>query len=102
MKIFNVVLGTILGVSTLGTVPAIAGTMDCSRTSTNWMFCSQDNGDFRPDVLTLTSPDGSDRTRLTVICTGGGGNRWESYGNFSKQENQDVVSHWCEDYNPSF
>ena len=101
MKIFNIVLGTILGISTVGTVPAFAGTMDCSRTSTNWMFCSQDNGDFRPDVLTLTSPDGSERTRVTVICTGGDGNRWESYGTLSKTENQEISNHWCKNYSPN-
>lgn len=101
MKIINVVLGTLLGLTTIGVSPSFAGTMDCSRTTTNWMWCTQDNGDFLPDVLQMTSPDGSKSTKITVLCTGDGGNRWESYGNMTKEQNRVLSNYWCENYVPN-
>ena len=99
MKLFNLVLGSIVGVSTLGVTPAFAGSnFECNRTRTNWVFCSQDNGDVNSDVITMTSPDNKEFTKLEIVCLGGGSNRWKSYGTMTKDQNQVLANHWCENY----
>ena len=95
MKFFNIILGSLVGLSTFSVSPAFAGSMTCEKTSTNWDFCYEDSGNLGTDILTLSNPNGDEITKMEVVCTGGGGNRWESYGNFSKEENQWLANHWC-------
>ena len=55
-----------------------------------------DNGEFNYDYITLSGPAG--HTQLKVMCTGGGGNEWTSYGTFTDDLNQAVANSWCRSF----
>ena len=61
-----------------------------------WLFCTESNGHLAVDVITVKK--GSSHTRLEVICDGKGGNVWESFGTWTKSENQTLANGWCDDY----
>lgn len=50
-------------------------------------------GRWQRDTLTLRGPAGN--TTMEVLCTGGGGNQWDAYGNFSQEFNQEIANWWC-------
>ena len=69
---------------------------DCKLTDDGWLMCTQSNGHLAVDVITVKK--GNSQTRLEVICDGKGGNVWESFGTWTKAENQQLANGWCDDY----
>ena len=55
-----------------------------------------DNGIGNFDYITVSGPSGN--TTLKVLCTGGGGNTWNSWGNFTQNMNQALANTWCQHY----
>lgn len=99
---FNKLVGaaSALSIAVMGAVsaPAQAYAGDGCYTARNGYYvCRVDNGDYGADWLGAVSPDGRS-TRMNVVCTGGGGNRWRANGSFSRTENQALASWWCQNY----
>ena len=80
------------------TVQKASAASRCQTTSTNYEVCTTDNGDYGADYVSVFKPSGVKVTSLKVICTGNGGNRWESYGSWTKSDNQDLATWWCKSY----
>ena len=55
-----------------------------------------ERGAWERDTITLSGPAGS--TTLEVLCTGNGGNEWNSWGNTSHDFNQAVANSWCSEF----
>ena len=53
-----------------------------------------ERGAWERDTITLSGPAG--RTTLEVLCTGNGGNEWNSWGTTSHDFNQAVANSWCQ------
>ena len=80
------------------TVQKASASARCFTTPTNYEVCSEDNGDYGADYVSVYKPSGTRVTSLKVICTGNGGNRWESLGRWTKSDNQALASWWCKNY----
>ena len=90
----------ILGALTIGAVaPEIASARtQCEDLGDGYTYCYVDNGHSGADYLRVANRSNGDETTLRVICTGGGGNRWTSYGNLTRSDNQFIANHWCKRY----
>ena len=51
------------------------------------------NGAYQTDVITLSGPSGS--VQMNVVCTGGGGWQYESFGTTSKAFDDSLAEAWC-------
>lgn len=98
MNIFAIAAATTIAATSVVAAPANAASERCFTTRTDWAFCVRDNGDYGADRVAAVSPDGSSKTVLDIVCTGNGGNRWQSYGSLSKADNQDIANWWCANY----
>ena len=98
MNIFALAAATAVAATSIVATPAVEARENCFTTSTGWGICTRDNGRMGVDRLAAVSPDGSRRTVIDVLCTGNGGNRWESYGHLSKSANQYLANWWCADF----
>jgi len=98
MNIFAIAAATTVAATSIVAAPAYAASDRCFTTRTDWAFCVRDNGRMGVDRVAAVSPDGSRKTVIDVLCTGNGGNRWESYGHLDKAENQAIANWWCANY----
>ena len=55
-----------------------------------------ERGAWEKDTITLAGPQG--RTTIEVLCTGNGGNEWNSWGTASHAFNQAVANYWCSEF----
>ena len=64
-------------------------------------LCTVDNGAGGRDRIAVYTPQGVNALTMNVVCTGNGGNRWESSslrGEFTKSQLQNIANWWCADY----
>ena len=80
------------------TVQKASASVRCNTTPTNYRVCTDDAGRLGTDVVAVFTPKNQLVTTLKVICTGNSGNRWESYGSWTKSANQDLANWWCRNY----
>ena len=84
----------------LDAVSALGAKADQCRRVAGFDVCYRDNGNYGADRIAVWTGD-YNVADMTVICTGGGGNRWEatrdaqyvSYGDLEALANR-----WCRDY----
>ena len=96
MKFFNsIAAATTIYISLMISYPVYANT-ECGESEDGWSWCQKDNGDMGVDVLTYWR--GDENTKLQIVCTGGGGYRYEAWGNVSKAFNDSIAEYWCGDY----
>ena len=85
---------------TLDAVSAVEAKADQCRKVAGFDVCYRDNGNYGADRIAVWTND-YNVADMTVICTGGGGNRWEatrdaqyvSYGDLEA-----LADRWCRDY----
>ena len=70
----------------------------CRTLSSGWEICTLDNGDYGSDRINVYKPNGELATKMTVICTGNGGNRWSASTDQPKADNQKLANWWCAKY----
>ena len=70
----------------------------CNTTSNGHTICRKDNGHSGSDFIRVWNPSGTVIADMSVICTGGGGNRWTAKSSYSKSEMQRLANSWCDNY----
>jgi len=99
----NIFAAAVIATAALCTVDAVsalgAKADQCTKIA-GFDVCYRDNGDYGADRIGVWA-NNLNVADITVICTGGGGNRWEgqrdtryiSYGDMEALANR-----WCRDY----
>jgi hypothetical protein len=88
----------IAATSVIAPVAAEAGTR-CERAGA-YNICQTDNGHYGTDYIGVFR-GGQNVAFMSVICTGGGGNRWEGERNasyISYNDMQTLANQWCRNY----
>ena len=94
-------IATALAAVTLGAffVPeAVSARTYCNTTSNGHTISRKDNGHSGSDYIMAWDRRGNLVADMSVICTGGGGNRWSAKSAYSKSEMQRLANSWCNNY----
>ena len=87
-----------VALGTVGIAEDASARTRCYTTSTSHRICTTDNGHSGSDYITAWNSSGTVVSQMSVICTGGGGNRWNATSSYSKSENQKLANSWCDAY----
>lgn len=95
---FKSLLAATIVAGSLVVAPA-AHAAGCTHTNTGWTICSRDNGRMGVDHIGMVGPQGQEGG-MSILCTGGGGNRWQARGNagMTRGHYQSMANHWCRNY----
>lgn len=101
----NIAAAAAIATATLCTVDAVAalGAKANTRCTTlaGYDVCYIDNGNYGADKIGVFLPNGQNVAFMSVICTGGGGNRWEGDRNtsfISYGDMKALADTWCANY----
>ena len=81
--------------------PAAVEARTQCHTLAGFDVCYVDNGNYGTDAIGVFLPNGQRVAFMNVICTGGGGNRWEAERNTSYISYGDLealANRWCSKY----
>ena len=87
-----------VALGTVGMPDSASARVHCSETSNGHTICRKDNGHSGSDYIMAWDRRGNLVTEMSVICTGGGGNRWTAKSSYPKYENQKLANSWCDNY----
>jgi len=96
---------TLLASAAIAVIGLVATEAGYARTSCNTVagfdVCYVDNGNYGTDAIGVFLPNGQNVAYMNVICTGGGGNRWEADRNrqyISYGDLEALANRWCSNY----
>lgn len=81
--------------------PAAVEARTHCNTVAGFDVCYIDNGNYGTDKIGVFLPNGQNVAFMSVICTGGGGNRWEADRNrqyISYGDLEALANRWCRNY----
>ena len=82
-------------------VPAAVEARTHCNTIAGYDVCYVDNGAYGSDAIGVFLPNGQRVAFMNVICTGGGGNRWQGDRNtsyISYGDMESLANRWCSNY----
>lgn len=74
---------------------------NCFTVPSGYSVCTIDRGDYASDSIGIFNRSDRMVASMTVVCTGGGGNRWSGKRDTSAvsyNEMQTVANWWCANY----
>ena len=73
----------------------------CQTLRNGYTICTVDNGHYGSDAIGVWTPSDYRVATMNVICTGGGGNRWEANRDsryVSYNDLSTIANWWCANY----